>query len=322
MKEDPVLMDRFKGALLGLAVGDALGVPAEFQPKGSFPPVKDMVGGGPFNLPPGYWTDDTSLALCTAQSLIVRKGLDLDHLMSLFYKWRTEGYMSSTGKFFDVGGTTAVAIRRWHLLGNISGGTNVKDNGNGSIMRLAPVPMGYFSHAAKVAEKSALASSVTHAHRISLDACRLFGTQLWAALRGIDKSYVLNPRPLPRGSKFWIPFEELLNLNPEMDAIKIGNYCDAYEHTVEKWATGYVVDTLRLALWAFANTYTFEDGMLLVVNQGGDADTAGAVYGQLAGAYYGMSGIPDRWLDALYQREFIEETAKNLQLLAMLLGEK
>ena len=133
---------RYQGCLLGLAVGDALGTTVEFKPPGSFTPLADIVGGGPFGLEPGEWTDDTSMALCLAESLIEKNGFDPHDQMERYCKWYREGYMSSNGKCFDIGNTVRTALEIFEETGDhISGPTDSRSAGNGSIMRLAPVPL-------------------------------------------------------------------------------------------------------------------------------------------------------------------------------------
>ena len=144
-------LNRFRGCLLGLAVGDAIGTTVEFKPRGSFPTVTDMVGGGPFHLKPGQWTDDTSMALCLATSLIFNNGFDPIDQMDRYWDWYQNGYLSSTGEFFDIGNTIREALERYKHTGNpFSGSTSPDMAGNGSLMRLAPVPMFYFPDLEKI----------------------------------------------------------------------------------------------------------------------------------------------------------------------------
>ena len=136
------LLDRYRGCLIGLAVGDAIGTTVEFKPRVSFDPVTDMVGGGCFNLEPGQWTDDTSMALCLSESLVEKNGFDAFDQMQRYLKWYRTGYRSSTGTCFDIGGTTAEALRKFEKTDDpFSGSTDSHSSGNGSLMRLAPVPM-------------------------------------------------------------------------------------------------------------------------------------------------------------------------------------
>jgi ADP-ribosylglycohydrolase len=183
--------ERYKGCLLGLACGDAVGTTVEFKPRGTFPPVTDMVGGGPFDLAPGEWTDDTSMALCLAVSLLEKDGFDPDDQMARYVRWWTDGYLSSTGACFDIGNTVAGALRRYRQTGEpYSGSTDPYTAGNGSIMRLPPVPMFYAEDLAQVARCAAASSRTTHGAQEAVDACRLFGVMIALALRSEGKETV------------------------------------------------------------------------------------------------------------------------------------
>lgn len=296
-------LDRFRGALLGLACGDALGTTVEFSPRGSFPPVIDMIGGGPFRLKPGEWTDDTSMALCLAASLVECGQFDSRDQMERYCRWRDEGYMSSNGRCFDIGNTVARALRRFNQTGEpYSGSTDPNSAGNGCIMRLAPVPMfclpRFSPNGTDLDEMCARSSRTTHGAQECVDACRLFGTMLSRALRGMDKERILSG------------YENLKLPSPSLARISRGEYRAKTEAEIQ--GTGYVVDSLEAALWCFSQTDSFEEAVLRAVNLGDDADTTGAVCGQLAGAYYGLAGIPDRWVKKLAHREMIQKLADRL----------
>lgn len=302
--------DRYLGALLGLAVGDALGTTLEFHPPRSFVPLADMVGGGPFALAPGQWTDDTSLALCLAESLIDRRGFDPVDQMQRYVRWYREGYLSSTGECFDIGSTTVGALRRFEETGEPYAGTADKFRaGNGSLMRLAPVPMFFAARPAKAIEMSGLSSQTTHGAPVCVDCCRYYGGVLAGALRGAAKSALLSPLYTPVGG-CW----DAHPLDPEVAEVAAGSFLEKQPPEIR--GRGYVVDCMEAALWAFATTASFEEGALRAVNLGDDADTTGAVYGQLAGAHYGASRIPRRWLDKLAMRDKIEDYARHLLELA------
>ena len=186
--------DRFRGCLLGLAVGDALGTTLEFKPPGSFEPIDDMVGGGPFRLLPGQWTDDTSMALCLATSLVECGGFDAADQMQRYVRWWREGYLSSTGSCFDIGNTVSAALSRFLRDGDpYAGSTDPYSAGNGSLMRLAPVPMYFAGHAAKAIAMAADSSRTTHRAPEAVDACRYFAGLLIRALQGVDKETLLSP---------------------------------------------------------------------------------------------------------------------------------
>lgn len=297
-------LDRFKGSLIGLAVGDAIGTTVEFTTPGSFKPVEDMLGGGFFRLQAGQWTDDTSMALCLAESLVETDGFDPVDQMKRYAKWRHEGYLSSTGTCFDIGNATAEALSRFGRTGEgYCGSTNPNSAGNGSIMRLSPVPMFYAAQPLQAISYSALSSKTTHAAEECMDACRLMAAYILAGLYGWTKERMLEP------SVFDEWFKGIV-LAPEIAAILAGSY-KVKEPPVIK-GSGYVVKSLEAALWAFRKTDSFEEGVLMAVNLGDDADTTGAVYGQIAGAFYGMESIPAKWSKKLALGGLIEELAEGL----------
>lgn len=280
-------MDRFRGALLGLAVGDALGTTLEFKRPGSFTPITDMVGGGPFGLKPGEWTDDTSMALCLAESLL-EKGFDPVDQLRRYTLWWKQGHLSSNGRCFDIGTTVKAALRRFEASGEPwCGSTDPSTAGNGSLMRLAPVPM-YFLHDPDVLQRCGDSSRTTHGAPEAVDACRFYGALLVRALRGEEPRYEGPP------------------LAPRIAAI-------AKEEYGRIRGSGYVVESLAAALWAFRATESFRDGALKAVNLGDDADTTGAIYGQLAGAWYGVEGIPREWRGRLAHLEMLETFADRLR---------
>lgn len=302
----PTTQMRYQGALLGLAAGDALGTTVEFKPPGSFTPMTEMIGGGPFRLKKGEWTDDTSMALCLASSLIECRVLDAKDQMERYTRWRHEGYLSSNGSCFDIGITISEALNRFALTGNpIAGSRDPQSAGNGSLMRLAPVPMFFASNPERAIQMSAESSRTTHGTRTCLDACRYFGGLLVGALMGVTKPELLEQRYTPTGD-LW----NLDPLCPEIDEIASGSFKD--KNPPDIIGSGYVVRSLEAALWAFNKSSTFEEGCLLAVNLGDDADTTGAIYGQLAGAFYGVEHIPEQWLNCLAFKAMIQQFADGL----------
>ena len=303
-------LERYLGSMLGLAVGDAVGAQVEFMRPGDFEPVADMVGGGVFRLPAGAFTDDTSMALCLAQSLVERGGFDPVDQLERYLRWIREGYMSSTGRAFDVGGTCADAILRFEATRQpYCGSTNPNRAGNGSIMRLAPVPLFFAREPEKAVEMSAASSRTTHGAPNAVDGCRYLGALIVGAVSGASKEELLSPR--------YTPAPGLWERAPLADAIReIADGSFVTKDPPEIRGTGYVVDSLEAALWAFHRGHSFEEGLMLAVNLGDDADTTAAVYGQLAGAFYGVSEIPRRFRDRLAMRDLIEDLAVNLYELA------
>jgi len=179
-------------------VGDALGTTLEFKPPGSFLPINDIVGGGPFNLKPGEWTDDTSMALCLADSLIKRKGFDAVDQLNRYLMWRNEGYLSSNGRCFDVGITTQISLSKFEKTGyKYCGPKDPEMSGNGSIMRLAPIPLFYAHHPSKAIEMSGKSSKTTHGSVNAIDACRYLGALIVGALRGDSKEKILSDHYSP-----------------------------------------------------------------------------------------------------------------------------
>ncbi len=292
-------MDRWLGCLLGLAAGDALGTTLEFRPPGTFEPISDIVGGGPFGLKAGEWTDDTSMALCLAASIVETGGFDPVDQLTRYVRWWREGYMSSTGTCFDIGNATSAALSRFGRTGDPdSGSTDPQTAGNGSLMRLAPVPLAFASDPERAVALAGESSRTTHGAVECVDACRYYAALIVEALHGSSKRDLLAPRR----------FDE--PLAPKIAAVAGGSFLEKEPPAIR--GTGYVVDALEAALWAFARSESFEEGALLAVNLGDDADTTGAIYGQLAGAFYGASGIPERWRAKLALRELIESLAIGL----------
>lgn len=300
------LIMRAQGALLGLAAGDALGTTLEFTQAGQFDPIDDIVGGGPFALKPGQWTDDTSMALCLGHSLVHSQGMHPGDQMHRYLKWLDHGYMSVTGECFDIGGTTLSALERFRADGNaFAGSTDPQKAGNGSLMRLAPVPIFFHADAQAMLHASADSSRTTHGAATCLDACRYYASLIWLALQGASKTSLLAARAEASPGS-WVAAP----LAPEIEAIAQGSFKQKTPPAIK--GSGYVVDALEAALWAFYHSDTFREGALLAVNLGDDADTTGAIYGQLAGAYYGLEGIPVAWRARIWWRDEICDLAEKL----------
>lgn len=306
--ETPVVSDtparpsstaRARGCLLGLACGDAVGTTVEFKPRGTFEPLTDMAGGGPFRLPAGAWTDDTSMALCLAESLLERGGHDPVDQLERYVHWYREGHLSATGECFDIGGTTRKALQRFERTGEpASGPTDPYAAGNGSIMRLAPVVLFYHPDVEAVDHFAGESSRTTHGAEEAVAGCRILGGILHALLEGVPKADAI--RAVAPAD--W--------MSPRLRTIAEADYVGRGEDEIR--GSGYVVDSLEAALWCFERTETFADAVLLAANLGDDADTTAAVCGQLAGASYGAGGIPAQWLDRLVLRDTIEAWAERL----------
>jgi len=288
---------RYQGCLLGLAAGDALGTTLEFKARGSFTPLTDMVGGGPFRLKAGQWTDDTSMALCLAHSLL-ELGFDAEDQMQRYNNWRLHGYMSSNGRCFDIGTTVSEALSQYISTGDpFSGPTSPFSAGNGSLMRLAPVVIYFSADIESLIHFAGESSRTTHGAKECIDACRYFATLLYSAFTGADKEELLDCclyQPITR----------------KVTALQQQSYRTKTRDQIK--GSGYVVECLEAALWCFAETDNFADAILLAANLGDDADTTAAVCGQIAGAFYGIDAIPVAWRAKITLVDEIIELAEQL----------
>lgn len=294
--------DRARGALLGLAVGDALGTTLEFRSRDSYEPVTTIVGGGPFGLNAGEWTDDTSMALALADSLLQKGGLDEHDLMQRFCAWAEQGKYSHNGRCFDIGSTVNGALRRFRSSGDPrAGSTDPQSAGNGSLMRLAPVSIRYaFDDAARI-DAARRQSAVTHGAEEAIEACAAYADLVAEAIQGWSKQHVFTPRP------GWTP--EKVSRAMRMESV------GWQRHQVR--GSGYVIHSLEAAIWAVGNAQDFRESVLLAANLGEDADTTAAIAGQLAGALWGASGIPEEWLSILAWRDQITDLADRLHDLSL-----
>lgn len=301
--------DRQRGCLFGLAVGDALGAAVEFMAPGTFEPVVGYRGGGPHYLEPGEWTDDTSMALALADSIADR--WDLNDQARRYVAWWRDGTYSVRDRCFDIGNTTAAALRRF-VQGQdaaSSGDRSPRASGNGSIMRLAPVPIRFVDDfpaaLERLSTRAAESSLPTHASPQCLSATRYLAVVLAALIQGVAREQILSPdwEPLRR-------LDEIEPLHPEIAAVAAGSFGRLEPPEIE--GSGYVVKSLEAALWSFNRADNFRDAVLAAVNLGDDADTTGAICGQLAGACWGESGIPLEWLDGLARHDMIETALARL----------
>jgi ADP-ribosylglycohydrolase len=326
------ICNRIIGSLVGLAIGDALGASVEFRPQQYLAanPVRKMEGGGTWGLDAGKWTDDTSMALCLASSLITENGFNPYDQMVRYKWWYKHGYLSSTGLCFDIGKATRQSLidfsarqkilkihyrcrneyevdtLTWDSVERIQNfDINCGDQdaaGNGALMRLASIPLFYFKTPAIGIEYAGRSASLTHANKKAIDACRYYAALIIGALHGLSKDQLLN-KNFHYTNKTWFgeePLHEDIKLVAEGSYKKKGGYEDGIR------GKGYVVNALEAALWAFwSDDGSFEKGALAAVNLGDDTDTTAAIYGQLAGAYYGYEKIPKDWLSKLYAHDLI-----------------
>lgn len=298
-------IDRFRGCMVGLAVGDAVGTTLEFKAPGTFTPISDMVGGGKFELKAGEWTDDTAMTLCLAESLIESKGMNASDQMDRFDRWFRRGHLSATGTCVSIGSTVRQALETYERSGNpFAGPTNDANSGVGSLMRIAPIALYFAADPAAAIAHAVDASRTTHGSKACLDACRYFTGLLIGALQGRSRDELLAPRFSPAPEGWAVPLDE------RIDAVAAGSYRGKMPPAIR--GDGYVVNALEAVLWAFARAKDFRDGLLQVVNLGDDADTTGCIYGALAGAHFGVDAIPERWRSKLAKRVLIEKLAAQL----------
>lgn len=321
--------DYIAGSIWGLIVGDALGVPVEFKSREYLKenPVTDMMAYGTHNQPKGIWSDDSSMMLCTLDSLC--KGeIDYDDIMLKFSKWMFKGDYTAHGEVFDCGSTTYEAICRYmNSTPPLECGSRGEyDNGNGSLMRILPVVLYQFEkyqhfiycNRPAIIQPICRASALTHAHSISLVGCSLYAQLLGALIN--YKHYNTSAKPcnnlLDLASVAmednlsccigWNSEFESCNDISEYNRLKdIRAFASLPENEIK--SGGYVVSTLEAATWCFLNTDNFTDCVLKAVNLGSDTDTTAAVAGSIAGAYYGLDGIPSEWLDCIARKEWIAE---------------
>lgn len=289
--------DRAIGALLGLAVGDALGTTLEFSRRDSKPRVTDIVGGGPFRLRAGEWTDDTAMAVALATSLIEKRKLDEADLIERFCDWQDNGEYSCTGTCFDIGGTVSQALARYRSTGDpIAGSNSPHSAGNGSLMRLAPVAIRYWQDRDKLRDAAARQSRTTHGAPEAVDGCIAFAEVLADAIAGLPRHEVMRSRHECYAGA--------------IAPIMAGSWRGKHRHEIS--SSGYVAHSLEAALWCVSRTASFAQAVVLATNLGDDSDTVAAITGQLAGALYGYEGFPRNWLDKLAWAKPLETMALEL----------
>lgn len=297
-----------KDALLGVAVGDALGVPVEFLAREELKdrPVTGMLAYGTHSQPAGTWSDDSSLTFCLAEMLC--KGYDLNDLANRFINWMEYGYWTPHGDVFDIGIATAAAIHGLQMGDRpvMAGGRDEKSNGNGSLMRILPIlfyvknmPVAQrFQHVEEV-------SSITHAHIRSITACFIYIEFALALLQGMNKEAAY--KEICTTTKEFLVRNNVIDLVEQkiFGRILEGRLPALDESDID--SSGYVIHTLEASMWCLLTTKSYKEAVLRAVNLGSDTDTTAAVTGGLAGLLYGWESIPDEWLDALVKREDIED---------------
>lgn len=297
-------LSRFKGSLFGLACGDAVGSKVEWKTRAwcKLQPVLGMEGSKIHRLKPGEFTDDTSMALCLAISLI-EKGFDPKDQIERYLRWREEGYLGSQGRCIGIGNTVSCSLDDYLLFGHgpLDGPTGEFTAGNGSIMRLAPVPMYAYPNADEAINLSMISSKTTHGAPEAVYGAGLFGYIIFKALLGYSKENILFDNNY---------FLQIGNVPKKIETLANGGYKDKFEAEID--GNGYVADSLEAALWCFLKTDSYQSAVLTAANLGGDADTTAAIVGQLAGAYYGIEAIPQDWLDVIDMKTIIDRFATEL----------
>ena len=287
-----ISLDKWMGSIIGLAIGDQLGSLTEGKARGSFEKVRGMD-------PDTFWTDDTSQALCLADSLISTKKFDLTDQLKRYSKWLFEGYLSAKDWGYGCGPTARLAINNFKKNGTPSPVKNQATNG--ALMRLCPVPLYYSNNLEEAIDKSGESAKSTHDNPICVDACRLYGSMIVKAVQKKDKDFILE-----YDHKLWTdkPLEKSIHI------VAQGSFKE--KNLSEIKGTLNISESLEASLWAFNNSSSFAEGALMAVNMGDDADTTAAIFGQLAGAFYGYEAIPIDWRSKLLEKELIEFIANKL----------
>ncbi len=318
--EDLTKENRMKAGLLGLAVGDALGVPVEFVSRDVLEnnPVSEMQGYGTYKVPEGTWSDDTSLTIAAMDSVRQCKTVDYYDIMNKFSQWKNQAKYTATDEFFDIGMATSKAIHNFEsgIEPAECGCRQVFENGNGSLMRMLPFAYYLASRNFTEEEKVCLindASSLTHAHEISRLGCKIYSDYISFLLEGMDKEEALEAIGKIRYRDYYST-ESIKKYNRLLSK----NFKNLTKDEIA--SSGYVVDSLEASIWCTLNSENYEEAVKMAVNLGKDTDTIGAITGSLNGIIYGKKSIPKRWLDKLKRRKFLEdistgfiETIENVQ---------
>ncbi|MCX7737166.1 MAG: ADP-ribosylglycohydrolase family protein [Candidatus Kapabacteria bacterium] len=301
-----------KSLLFGVAVGDALGVPVEFESRNTFRlnPVKDMIGYGTYNLPPGTWSDDSSLTFCLAEALT--QGFNLNNIGQNFVKWAYENFWTPLGEVFGIGLTTRKAISRLKngVKPELAGENSESSNGNGSLMRISPLV--FYLLDKPIEERFEITkkvSSITHGHIRSVIACFYYLEFAREILKGTEKFEIYK--------KLKIQIEQFLT-SISISTAEIGFFDRLLKKNINELndkdisGSGYVLHTLEASIWCLLTTESYKDAVIKAVNLGEDTDTTGAVTGGLAGLLYGFDNIPTNWVNQIARKEDIEDLAERL----------
>ncbi len=311
-----ITADNVKSALLGLAVGDALGVPVEFCSRDELKrnPVTGMRNYGSWQQPAGTWSDDTSLTIAAMESIARLKKFDTNDIMKNFVRWLKEDEFTANDETFDCGNTTGAAIHNF-IYGDPPSACGLADehsNGNGSLMRIFPAVFFAYKKAATIDDALNIVhelSALTHAHEISQMGC---GIYYFIAAQILDGNKNLTDAVnsgLHNAKDFYAAREKFTDAMKVYARLFSDNFAALPEDEIKSY--GYVVPTLEAALWCLLNTDSYKSAVLTAVNLGKDTDTVGAIAGGMAGLYYGVKQIPADWLDVLKKRQYLENIAEN-----------
>ena len=304
--------NQYLGAIIGHAVGDAMGFPTEFSKREELlqNPVIEMIDSPDVGQPAGSWSDDTAMVIATIDSFIQKKYFDYKDIMDKWVKWISKSEYTPTGVAFDIGRTCLKAIKKY-CNGTAPlqcGSTSINENGNGSLMRILPVAL--YAYSKKLDDTSIHkltneVSSLTHAHEVSRLGCYIYVQFIICLLKGNTKQEAYKHIQYLDYSAY------------DMHSLKL--YTRILDEQIEVQrldqikSTGYIVDTLESAMWIFMNAQHYKEAITASTNIGGDTDTIGAIVGSMAGIYYGFESIPSNWLDKLQRKEYLMELADKFE---------
>ena len=302
-------MSIVKNSLYGFIVGDAMGVPVEFEDREKLinKPVTSMLGYGSHDVEAGVYSDDTSMTLATMDSIIKKNGIiNYNDIADKFCNWVNNNEYTATNKVFDIGMTTKYALIKYFnnkIDATMCGGTNINENGNGSLMRMLPIALYCFYKNIKgdneIFTLVKNSSSITHAHDISILGCYIYVRYVISLLETKNKISSYN-------------FIKKLDYSMFIEEVKLEYsrilFSDISTLNINDInSSGYVVDTLEAVFWIILNCSSYNESIIGAINLGGDTDTIGAITGSIAGILYGYDNISKRWISKLKNKDYIDE---------------
>ncbi len=307
------LIERYRGSVLGMALGDALGMPVEFPDSDPEESVRELLPAPHRGVEAGTWTDDTAMALCLAESLIESEGMVAEDQLRRYLMWYRDGHLSAESECFGSGPTVRAELEKFERTGDAGLVGDLSAHTNGALMRVVSVPLAFRRHPGSAIMAAGESSKTTHRAPMSVDACRYFAGLVVGALAGVGKEEMLRRAYTPEQG-IW----EREPLAAEVAVVASGSFKEREPPEIS--GGNNVVTTLEAALWAFNRTSDFEEGCVQAVGLWLDSDTTGAVFGALAGAYCGERGLPPRWLAKLRHRDLLIEFAEALHDLSYRIG--